>query len=160
MNFSKMTILLLVTLSIAVLGNWNGISATEVDDAQVDTEASVLSHPAKPAAEDLAPSAEDLETPVVDLEPSKVMAAGCQTQACGNTGTIWGVGPEGSPQCVNARADLHSKIGAAALNICPGIVTGLTYHYDNNCQNAGGGNCKESANADVECKICPGQFCW
>ena len=136
---------ILLILSVAVLGGWGGLGAEEVALAQA-------------TAEEPLPMSSALDL-ALDLEPPPKVEASCRKEACGNTGTLWGIGPAGVPDCVNARTDLVSKISAAANDICPGPVTGVTHHYDDNCQSAGGGNCTESGNADVECKICPGQSC-
>ncbi len=150
--------LTLLILSIAVLGGWNSISAAEADIAQATTEKPLLTNSEEPLGQDLDAPAQDLELPVPDLELPPKVEASCHTEDCGNTGRLWGVGPPGSPDCVNARADLDSKIGAAANNICPGVVTGITRHFENDCKRVGS-NCTESGNADIECKICPGQSC-
>ena len=148
----------LLILSVAVLIGWSGISAAEADKAQTTPENPLLTSSDQPLPRDLGSPAQDLELPVPDLGLPPAVEASCWKQDCGNTGTRWGVGPE--PGCAVARSNLNSNLWAAALRICPGPVTGITYHYDNNCQGAGPGYCKESGNADVECKICPGQSCW
>ncbi len=149
----------LLILSIFVLIGWSGLSVAEADKAQMKTETPLLMSSEEPSAQDRSTSAQDLALPVPDLEAPPKVEASCYTQDCGNTGKLWGIGPAGVPDCVNARADLNSKMTAEAYNICPGVVTGITHNYDDNCQSAGGGNCKESGNADIECKICPGQSC-
>ncbi len=165
MNRPRIILFSLVILTFAVTGASAGeLASVNAGEPPAPAESSdlELSRDLEPPR-DLEPR-RDLEPPQ-DLEPplesAPIVETSCWTEDCGNTGTLWGEGPE--PGCNNgARADLNSNLYDAALNICPGVVTGMTYHYDNNCTGVGAapGNCRESGNADVECKICPGQYCF
>ncbi len=110
MNLPKMTRLSLIILSIVVLGGWNVISASEAEQTQARAEKPLAASSEEPPAPDLASPAKDLEPPAPAQELPPAVEAGCHVEDCGNTGTRWGVGPEGSPACVNARSDLDSEL--------------------------------------------------
>ena len=146
MSLPKTARLSLVLLSFAVVG-WSGVSAAETGDARQS-----VAQDAKLAA----PVAESVEVdfmPLVKALNPPTVAASCYDQDCGNTGTLYGWGAN----CTTAKADLDSAISAAANSTCPGPVTGIDRHYGS-CVEVGG-QCRYDGDADIECKICPGQYC-
>ncbi|MCH9647462.1 MAG: hypothetical protein K0U98_04435 [Deltaproteobacteria bacterium] len=99
---------------------------------------------------------EEEGVPVVSLESmlnnGPAWKAGCRSMVCENTGTKVGTGAN----CAAAEANLISQLNAAAYQICPDIVIGLTNIHVGTCDLE---TCDTPGNADVVCKICPGQFC-
>ncbi len=155
-----------VILTIVMLSGWTISYAAQVgDDGSAATpgqasadESAQLPGLASPAEAPL-PLA---ESPLLGLEtPLAFKAGGCHTENCGNTGQKTGqsVGPGAS--CTAALADLNSKIRAAADSICPGVVTGITRDFTiNDCEPDGHCDWVIVGSADIECKVCPGLFCW
>ena len=132
---------------LAVLGTWQSVSATESGQ-----EGSAFYVPAWLSTVD-PPVSATIPPVLADETPSPVEQS-CHAEDCGNTGTLYGYGAT----CTAAKADLDSEIGDASYSICPGVVTGVDRHYVA-CIELNG-QCRYEGNADIECKICPGQFCW
>ncbi len=133
--------------TLVAVGMW--AQPASADDAST-VEAVENQHQAQTQTE-----SEEAGSPVASLESilnnEPALKAGCTSQACGNTGTKVGTGGD----CAAAEANLRSQLSAAAYEICPGVVTGLTVHVGA-CQS---GTCDTPGNADVSCKICTGQSC-
>ncbi|MEM9556540.1 MAG: hypothetical protein AAGC60_19940 [Acidobacteriota bacterium] len=85
-----------------------------------------------------------------------IFYASCTSMYCGNTGTKYGYGNS----CSAAKTDLDSVLSAAAYSLCPGVVTGIDRNYGGCSGGSPIAECKYSGNADIYCKICPGQSCF
>lgn len=148
---------LCVLAVLALLAGWGLLAAAEAGGEATPAPAKAEA----PAA--LASLLEEaVETPMTpvpppppNLEPPPAIEASCHTEDCGNTGTLYGYGNS----CTTARADLDAEINAAADWICPGVVTGIVRHYGSCTSGWPVAECKYSGDADIECKICPGEAC-
>lgn len=152
MKLFKISVLSFVVLSAVLVGGLTGIGAVET--AEDETLPQPQAEESVPV-EEPAPSAEETGLPADDLFAPPAAEASCQSQACGNTGNLYGYGSN----CTNAKNDVSSEMTAAAYEICPGIVTGITRNFGSCTSGSPIAECKYSGNADISCKICPGMSC-